>query len=81
MRLLLDDVLREQFLTKLHVGDQFLHVGAFDLAGERGGLVGVLALAHVVDGLLLKLVKLVIIFRDELLPMAISLIVFRVHVN
>ena len=52
-----------------------------DLAGQSLVLIRILALTNLVNGLVLHLVKLIVVFRDELLPMIVSFVVFRVHVH
>ena len=80
-RLLLDNVLGQDFLTSLIFCYEFGSGGPLDLAGQSLVLIRILALANLVNSLVLHLVKLIVVFRDELLPMIVSFVVFRVHVH
>ena len=80
-RLLLDNVLGQDFLTMLIFCYEIGIGSPLDLAGQRLVLIRILALTNLVNGFVLHLVKLIVVFRDELLPMIVSFVVLRVHVH
>lgn len=78
--LLLNDVLGHEFLASMRVPDQFKVVSAGHLAWQPV-LIRVLALADIVNGLLLRFVELVVVLRHELVPVAVAFVVLRVQLE